>query len=220
MPHGAELPTILPPIGAILLAAGSASRMGCRPKCLLELDGVPLIRRLIVALFAAGVKEVVVVLGHYADRISLALQDLPVRIVRNPHPDEGHASSLRQGLRSLPGALQSVMVALADQPLVQVSDISDLIARFHNRPLGVQVVQPQWGDAIGNPVMFTNDVRNQILAGPSDFGCRQWQLANPTHVDRWVSDNQRYYVDVDTAQDIQSFEILYGLPLNWPSDLA
>ena len=33
-------------VGAVLLAAGSASRMGHRPKCLLELDGVPLIRRL------------------------------------------------------------------------------------------------------------------------------------------------------------------------------
>ena len=37
-------------LAALVLAAGSASRLGSRPKCLLELDGVPLLRRLVDAL--------------------------------------------------------------------------------------------------------------------------------------------------------------------------
>ncbi|OOG80147.1 hypothetical protein B0E41_21165, partial [Hydrogenophaga sp. A37] len=43
-----------PQLGAVLLAAGSASRMGHRPKCLLELDGEALIRRQIRGLLGAG----------------------------------------------------------------------------------------------------------------------------------------------------------------------
>ena len=62
-------------IGTVLLAAGSASRMGHRPKCLLELEGEPLIRRQLRALLDAGVDEVVVVLGHYADRIEAVIPD-------------------------------------------------------------------------------------------------------------------------------------------------
>ena len=50
-------------VGAVLLAAGSGSRIGHRPKSLLELGGVPLIRRQLIALSGAGVDEVVVVLG-------------------------------------------------------------------------------------------------------------------------------------------------------------
>jgi len=51
---------------AVLLAAGSASRMGHRPKCLLERDGQSLIRRTALALLDAGIQELVVVVGHYA----------------------------------------------------------------------------------------------------------------------------------------------------------
>ena len=41
-------------VGAVLLAAGSASRMGGRPKCLLELGGVPLVMRQLIALSGGG----------------------------------------------------------------------------------------------------------------------------------------------------------------------
>ena len=45
-------------IGAVLLAAGSGSRMGNRPNSLIELGGVSLIRRQLIALSGAGVDEV------------------------------------------------------------------------------------------------------------------------------------------------------------------
>ena len=75
-------------VGAVLLAAGSGSRMGHRPKSLLELGGVPLIRRQLIALSGAGMDEVVVVLGHYADRIEEAVKEFPVTLVRNPDPEK------------------------------------------------------------------------------------------------------------------------------------
>ena len=62
-------------VGAVLLAAGSGSRLGCRPKALLELGGVPLIRRQLIALSGAGIDEVVIVLGHHADAIETSVRD-------------------------------------------------------------------------------------------------------------------------------------------------
>ena len=53
-------------VGAVLLAAGAGSRLGGRPKALLELGGVPLVLRQLIALSGAGVDEVAVVLGHHA----------------------------------------------------------------------------------------------------------------------------------------------------------
>ena len=52
-------------VGAVLLAAGEGKRMGGVPKALIELGGVPLINRQLIALSGAGVDEVVVVTGHY-----------------------------------------------------------------------------------------------------------------------------------------------------------
>ncbi|HMQ71556.1 MAG TPA: NTP transferase domain-containing protein, partial [Rubrivivax sp.] len=56
-------------VGAVVLAAGAGERLGRRPKCLLELDGVPRLARLLDALAAAGVAPVVVVSGHHAGRV-------------------------------------------------------------------------------------------------------------------------------------------------------
>ena len=53
-------------LGAVVLAAGQGSRLGHRPKSLIELAGIPLIRRQLIALSGAGVDQLVVVLGHYA----------------------------------------------------------------------------------------------------------------------------------------------------------
>lgn len=206
-------------VGAVLLAAGSGSRMGNRPKCLLELGGVALIRRQMIALSGAGVDELVVVLGHYADRIEPAVQDFPVTLVRNLDPDAGQVSSLRLGLQALSPKIDTVLVALADQPLINSQDINDLIGAYKKRPEGAQVVQPTVDGQPGNPVMFSGDVRDQILAGEARIGCKQWQSAHPEAVHRWVTSNQRYRTDVDSLEDIEALAARTGHRLRWPADL-
>ena len=62
-------------MGAVLMAAGAGRRMGYRAKSLLRReDGKPLIAHHLRALVAAGLSDVVVVLGHHADRIGEVLQ--------------------------------------------------------------------------------------------------------------------------------------------------
>ena len=206
-------------LGAVLLAAGSASRMGHRPKCLLELGGVPLIRRQLIALSGAGVDELVVVLGHYADRIEPAVRDFPVTLVHNPDPDAGQVSSLRLGLQALTGKIDTVLVALADQPLINAQDISDLIGAYKKRPEGTEVVQPTVDGLPGNPVMFSQSVREQILAGEARVGCKQWQAAHPQTVHHWATTNTRYRTDVDSPEDIEALAARTGHRLHWPVDL-
>ena len=203
-------------VGAVLLAAGAGSRLGHRPKSLLELGGVPLIRRQLIALFGAGVDEVVVVLGHHAELIEPAVMTFPVTLVRNAHPDEGQVSSQRLGLAALTGKLDAVIVALADQPLINAQDITALMAAFEARPAGTSVVYPKVNGERGNPVMFTAEVREQILASAANVGCRQWQAANAVAVTPFVTDNRRYKVDIDTPEDIERFTRDTGHVLRWP----
>lgn len=207
-------------VGAMLLAAGGGSRIGGRPKCLLELGGVPLIRRQLIALSGAGVDEVVVVLGHHAALIEPVVQDFPVTLVHNPDPDAGQVSSQRVGLAALGGKLDAVIVALADQPLINAQDITALIGAWKKRPPGTSVVHPQVGGERGNPVIFDAEVREQVLAGDAQLGCRQWQAAHPQAVAPFVTDNRRYRVDIDTPQDLERFERETGHRLVWPAALA
>lgn len=207
-------------VGAVLLAAGSGSRIGHKPKCLLELGGVPLIRRQLIALSGAGVDEVVVVLGHHAELIEPVVQTFPVTVVRNLQPDDGQVSSQRLGLAALAGKLDAVIVALADQPLINAQDITALIGAWKKRPEGVQVVFPQVGGERGNPVIFSAEVREQILSNQANVGCRQWQAAHPAAVLPFATDNRRYRVDIDTPEDLERFARDTGHTLRWPAVLA
>ena len=207
-------------VGAVLLAAGAGSRLGHKPKSLLELGGVPLIRRQLIALSGAGVDEVVVVLGHHAELIDPVVQTFPVTVVRNPNPDDGQVSSQRIGLEALTGKLDAVIVALADQPLLNSQDITALIAAYKKRPEGASVVFPQVNGERGNPVMFSAEVREQILAGAANVGCRQWQAAHAEAVAPFITDNRRYKVDIDTLEDMARFERETGHALRWPATVA
>jgi molybdenum cofactor cytidylyltransferase len=206
-------------VGAVLLAAGSGSRFGGRPKSLLELGGVPLIRRQLIALSGAGVDEVVVVLGHHADAIEAAVRDFPVTLARNPSPDDGQASSVRIGLQALAGKLDAVIVVLADQPMINAQDITALIGAFKKRGDASMVV-PRVAGEPGNPVIFEAELREQWLAGDVDAACRRWRDANPERVLWFDTDNQRYRVDIDTPEDIARFVERTGHGLRWPAALA
>jgi molybdenum cofactor cytidylyltransferase len=209
--------------GAVLLAAGAGSRMGGRPKALLELGGVPLIARQLVALSGAGVEEVVVVLGHHAKAIEAAVRGFPVTLAHNPSPDDGQPSSVLVGLRALSPKLDAVVVALADQPLIEAQDIVALMGAFETRGDAAMVV-PRVADAgggiePGNPVIIEAALREQWLAGDADLACRRWRDANPGRVCWFDTYNQHYRLDIDTLEDLDRFEASTGHALRWPASV-
>jgi molybdenum cofactor cytidylyltransferase len=186
---------------------------------LLELGGVPLIRRQLIALSGAGVDEVVVVLGHHAEAIEAAVREFPVTLARNPAPDDGQASSVRIGLQALTGKLDAVVVALADQPMINAQDITTLIGAFKKRGDASMVV-PRVAGEPGNPVIFEAELRDHWLAGDVNGACRRWREANPGRVCWLDTDNQRYRVDIDTPEDLVRFTERTGHALRWPPALA
>lgn len=207
-------------VGAVVLAAGAGERMGRRPKSLLELGGVPLIRRTLIALSGAGVDELVVVLGHHAPAIAPLVETFPVTVVHNPDPDQGQVSSQRLGLAALSQKIDTVMVVLADQPLLGSADLTQLIGAWKKRPEGTEVLHPQVGGQRGNPVVFSAAVRDAILAGQADVGCRQWQAAHPDQVHAFETDNRRFTWDVDREEDITRLREATGHELRWPAAWA
>lgn len=207
-------------VGAVLLAAGAGSRLGGKPKCLLELDGIPLILRQLRALEKAGVDQVVVVLGYYAELIEPVIRNLPIKIVVNPNPENGQASSVRLGLQTLPFTLDSVIVALADQPLIETEDVSSLIVAYNRRGTKSMVVpgkkKADGEMKPGNPVMFDAALRDQWLAGDADMTCRNWRRRYPETVFWFESKNDHWFVDIDEQVDIVNFEKKTGQLLRWP----
>ena len=82
----------------ILLAAGESRRMGVPNKLLLEIGGVPLVRRTAEALATIPDADVTVVLGHEADEVRAALTGMPVNFTMNDNHATGQMSSVYAGL--------------------------------------------------------------------------------------------------------------------------
>ncbi len=209
-------------VGGLVLAAGAGSRMGHRPKCLLQLDGVSLLERQLQALSLAGVSPLWVVLGHHAQRIQqeAALPRWAAQVVINPAPQNGHVGSLRTGLQALPPDLDAVLVALADQPLIHAQSIQDLLQSFGERPAGTQLLRPFVQGLPGNPVVLSATVAAEILACDAPMGVRQWQQEHPQRVYHWATSHVPYRLDVDDEDDCHALHTLTGQSLRWPPDLC
>jgi CTP:molybdopterin cytidylyltransferase MocA len=182
---------------------------------LLERDGQALIRRTAQCLLDAGIQELVVVLGHYAQEIAPALAGLAVTVVINPHPEQGIISSQRLGLQSVSANCDAVMMCLADQPLIETQDITDLLQAFAERPSNTDVVFPQVQGQPGNPVALSAAVRLAVLQANDDFGCQTWRQHHRALVHGWASDNLHYITDLDSQADIADLQQC-GIDLRWP----
>lgn len=202
-------------IGAVLLAAGGGRRLGGCAKALLELDGVPLVRRQVEALAGVGAAPLVVVLGHHAAAVAAALDSSPAWLLRNPDPDRGQSCSLRLGLAELPDLLDAVVVALVDQPLIEARHLLPLIERFGRRS-GADMVVPRVAGAPGNPVIISAQLRSDWLANSALPVGRQWREDFPQRVAWYDTTNPCYRFDIDTPDDIARFNQLGGRRLAWP----
>jgi CTP:molybdopterin cytidylyltransferase MocA len=192
-------------VGAVLLAAGESRRMEGVNKLLLELNGVPLVKRSLFALSGSGIDELVIVLGHDADRIEPLLADFPVRIVRNEDYAAGQMSSVHAGLVALAGDFDAIIIALADQPLLNAQDVTALIGAFKKRERG-SVVVPTFEAARGNPIILAGDLRTRILDSGLDLGCRHLIESHPELVSTFQAANDHYTFDLDTREDLERLE--------------
>lgn len=203
-------------IGAVLLAAGKGARMGGVAKCLIRLQGVPLINRQLIALSGAGVDQVVVVTGHARDAVEAQVQSFPVTLAYNPEYRMGQQGSVRVGLAALDGTFDAVFVVLADQPLIGTDDLTELIAAFKKRP-GGNVLVPVVAGQRGNPILLDAVARADILASDTHLGCRHLVERRPELVHVHATNNTRFVSDLDTLEDVQQLAARTGWKLELPA---
>lgn len=203
-------------LGAVVLAAGQGSRMGCRPKCLLEIGGVSLIRRQLIALSGAGVDQLVVVLGHYVDLIRPLIEDFPITVIDLSAESEfSQKHSVSAGIDALDGKFDAVMVTPSDMPLLGTSDYTDLIGAYKKRPEGVQMVRPVFQQGLGNPVIFDYAITDESQDGIEPM-CRNWWNNHQEKCFAWPTENDRFVVDIDTPEDLEILEKRLGRKLIYP----
>lgn len=185
-------------ISAVVLAAGAGSRFG-GTKQLAPVRGKPLVQHPVDA--AAGeVDEVVVVLGHDADRVEAALELPPnARTVRNRRYAEGQASSLAAGLAACSPDSAAAVVLLADQPGIRPEHVRALARAYREDP-GAVAVRLRFRDGPG-PALLARAIWPELAELRGDVGARAWLEAH-RQVVRWVELDEPAPADVDRPEDL------------------
>jgi molybdenum cofactor cytidylyltransferase len=167
-PEAAAGASSAPVIAGVILAAGESSRMGA-DKALLMYRGGTFLENIISALAEAGIRRVVVVLGHHAELIQQSIDLSSVEVVVNQDYRRGQTSSLQAGLRVMAGnEPDGVVICLVDHPAISADTIQKLIQHFKlsSKP----VVIPQLNAKHGHPVLMGREVFDQIAGLGPDQG--------------------------------------------------
>lgn len=191
---------------AILLAAGEGSRIGYLPKSLLEFNGESFLQAQLRTLQQAKINTIYVVTGFYHQQIEAALQNQPVHILRNTDPARGQQSSVSLALNALDPACDLILIMLTDQPLINATDLNELIEAFAQREPGKEILYPIVNDQRGNPVLLSGRAHALFLAQNESQTCRQFIDGHPELVQRWVSQNRHYITDIDTPEDLRQLK--------------
>jgi len=195
-------------IGIVLLAAGESRRMGV-PKQLLNVGGVPLLRRVAEAAVAAGTAQVVVVLGAHAAAVAPCLDGLRLHIVVHPGWAEGMGSSASVGVRAFTERVpdsRGVIIALADQPNLSAAHFLRLV-EAHGRT-GRPIVASLCRGALVPPAFFASECVPALLRLEGDAGARSLFKAHPDELATVAADDLS---DIDTPKHYEDYlEILVG----------
>ena len=179
-----------------MLAAGAGRRFGAA-KQLAELDGRPLLEHALGAMAAAGLDQLVVVLGAEADKIRERVDLRGARVVVCPSWSQGQAASLRAGVAALRDA-EAVVVALGDQPGISAQAVERLLAA---RGDDVLAVRASYGGVPAHPVVLERPLINRLGELRGDAGARD--LLAAVAVRHVTCDGLGHPADVDTPADLE-----------------
>lgn len=190
-----------PNLHVLVLAAGGSKRFGS-PKQLVRIGDRPLLHRAVgIATDVAG-HSVSVVLGAHAEQMTPLLGHSPVSIVINRDWADGLASSLREGIRSLPGSIDGVMITLADQVAVTKMDLARLATAWKAQP--EWLIAASYSGHTGVPAVFPRWTFNDFMELRGDSGARNILQRHADRVLRIPMPNAA--VDIDTPEDLLSIE--------------
>ncbi len=134
-------------VGAILLAAGSARRMG-EDKLLADLGGKPLVMHAFDAVLAARLADPIVAVSPGSKLASLF--EGQARIVEVADHASGMGHSLAAAIRKAPLSWTAAIVCLGDMPFVRPLTLAALSREADSK----LIIRPTCDGKPGNPVLW------------------------------------------------------------------
>ncbi len=186
-------------IAGIVLAAGSATRMG-QNKLLLPVGDESLLRRAVHTAIEGGLDPVLVVLGYEAERGQGELSGLGGAVVLNPRHALGMNTSLDAGVAAVPAEATAAVVLLGDMPFVTAPMIRAVVAR--HREDGAPLVASRYGAVPAPPTLYARALFAELRGGEGEGRGREVVRRHADEV-AWVEWPASALEDVDETDDLE-----------------
>lgn len=151
-------------IASVILAAGQGTRMKSNlPKVLHQLLGKPMAWYALEAVRQVTASQPVMVVGHGAEQVRLALGGVADYVLQTPQLGTGHA--VMQAEPMLAGKTDLVLVTYADMPLLKADTLGRLveIAQSHTGPVTMLTVIANETRGFGRILRNTNGQISGII---------------------------------------------------------
>jgi len=192
-------------VTGIVLAAGLSSRMG-ELKQLLPIGGIPSVVR-VVRVLAGAVNDVVVVLGHQANKIESVLESEKCRCIFNNNYSLGMLSSVQCAISEIQMS-SSYLFALSDQPMLTQSTVLSILDSASRSSKGIIV--PKVEGKRGHPVFIDSKYYQEILQLDHNVGLNVVIRDNKHDVLEVDLQEIEIVRDMDTPDDYRRLNSLYG----------
>lgn len=142
-----------------------------RNKLMAELDGEPLFMKAVHAAVKSKASPVFVITGYRHEELEEALEDLDVNIIYNPDYISGVKTSIRLGVKSVPGFCRGVLLIPADMPNITDSYLNKMIKALsaEEKP---QVLFSTVKGIKKNPVLWSRELYDRADIAPEDTDLR------------------------------------------------
>ncbi len=188
-------------LGAVILAAGSGSRLGGVAKALLRTGDDSFLAHVARVAREVGIVDaVVVVAAPFGDVVAAHARELGLRIVVNPDPARGMASSVALGFAALAESdADAAWLWPVDHPYVTAATLRSLVSALGDH----DVAQPRLGGRGGHPPLIVRKLWPQLVACSDVEGGARTVLAGADVVAVEVED-AGVIRDVDTPDDVRA----------------
>lgn len=195
-------------ICGIILAAGEGKRMG-KVKLTLPLGDKQLIEWVLQAVKLAPLDKYFLVVRPEDKEIIKIGESWGAEIVLNPEYRSGMSSSIRKALYQISSeVVEGIFILLGDQPLINPSIIYKMLKAF--TPGKREIVVPFYKDKQGNPVLFDNYWKEELMKLSGDVGGRVLIKAHPERIKRVKIPDESIFLDIDREEDYQKIKSIFN----------
>jgi molybdenum cofactor cytidylyltransferase len=180
-------------------------------KPLLPFGDVSVVEACVENLRAAGVAEIVVVVGHRAGEVREALAKKTfVRFAVNEEAESEMGVSIARGVEAIEAKDGALLVALVDQPAVPPVVVESLIEAWR---AGARLVVPEWKGRGGHPVLIDLAYGAELLQLDSQRGLRALFDAHRAEIRRLSVESPFVARDMDTWDEYVALHTdVFGYP--------